>query len=63
MDYKYRLVCTQLVSGLGGLERDIYRGIFLMNLGSKESFQFSEGPFGLKSFRGDFEVFRQRQET
>ena len=32
-----------------------------MNLRSKESFQFSEGPFGLKSFRGDFEVCRQRQ--
>lgn len=31
-----------------------------MNLASKESFQFSEGPFGLKSFRGGFKVFKTK---
>ena len=59
--YKYSLICTQWVGGLRGLERDIYRGFFWINLGSKESFQFSEGPFGLKSFRGGFQVCRQRK--
>ena len=38
MDYKYRLICTQLVGGLGDLERDIYRGFFCTTWGASIAF-------------------------